>query len=318
MNIEISEIKYKNDMPFEAELHNIQKQFPHRHSTELELVYCLEGSIHLIAADQDYIISAGQIHSIDFWDIHYLESNEKNVTLIFHLDLSALPKWDYLKYIFFACESNHCYPYQNPAMEQVKDIVLSLSNVYLNNTILTVEEKNSAVDKLSSILLQYFNWFNYNNQDEYMNQSLFDRFTRVLAYIQENYKRKITVSQLAAQEHVNKNYFSQFISKTVFNSFSTMVKYIRCYEAETLLLTTDMSISDISFDCGFSDPKYFYSAFKELWRTTPREHRRKYARQCELASISETGIPFEEKEAVMIVDRYIIKWHLKKVFACDY
>ncbi|MDO4176773.1 MAG: helix-turn-helix domain-containing protein, partial [Bacillota bacterium] len=280
MIIQEPKIRYIEGLPFEAELCKIKKQFPHRHTTELELVYCLEGTVHLIAADQDYMLTPGQVHSIDFYDVHYLNGSDDNLTLIFHLDLSKLPEWEELRYIFYACESNHCFPYQEHAMNQIKDIILALSYLYFTGN-RAGEDCSTAVRNLDDLLLQYFNWFNYENQDEYMNSELFERFTRVLKYIGKNYREKITVSQLAEREHMNRNYFSQFISKTVFSSFSNMVNYIRCYNAETLLLTTEKSISDISFECGFSDPKYFYSAFKALWHMTPTEDRERFLKQYE-------------------------------------
>ncbi|MCQ2547267.1 MAG: AraC family transcriptional regulator [Clostridia bacterium] len=312
MNIQEPKIKYRKGMPFDAELCKIRKQLPHRHTTELELVYCLEGTVHLIAADQDYILTPGQIHSIDFYDLHYLNGSDDNITLIFHLDLSQLPEWEDLRYVFYACESNHCFPYQEPAMNQVKDIILALSYIYFTNN-KTEADCSPAVRSLADLLLQYFNWFNYENQDEYMNQDLFDRFTRVLEYIGKNYREKITVSQLAEREHMNRNYFSQFISKTVFSSFSNMVNYIRCYNAETLLLTTEKSIADISFECGFSDPKYFYSAFKTLWHMTPTEDRERYQAQYHAASFKKNSDTIlSDNVAANKVKEYITTWHLEK------
>ncbi|MDO4869677.1 MAG: helix-turn-helix domain-containing protein [Bacillota bacterium] len=315
MEISKPALNYINDLPFEAELCRIGKQLPHRHSTELELVYCLKGSIHLIASDQDFVISEGQLHSIDFGDIHYLNGEEDNLTLIFHIDLSAMPNWEDLRYVFFACESIHCYPYQQPAMERVKDIILSLSYIYFTGNHISADECFKPLHELIDTLFTYFNWFNYENQDEYMNRDLYDRFTRVLAYIVDNYRQKITVSQLAAMEHMNKNYFSQFISKTVFSSFSNMVKYIRCYQAETLLLTTDRSIAGISYDCGFSDPKYFYAAFKDLWHLTPTEDRERYRRQYEEAILEQNASKsLPAPEAADTIRDYITKWHLAKTF----
>ncbi len=314
MNIETPELKYKNDLPFEAELCRIGKQMPHRHPTELELVYCLQGSIRLIASDQEHILRAGQIHSIDFWDIHYLNGISDNLTLIFHIDLSKLPNWEELKYVFFACESNHCYPYQEQAMEKIKDTILSLTYKYFTDSNLSADACTEPLHELIDTLFTYFNWFNYENQDEYMNTELYERFTRVMVYIIDNYREKITVSQLAAMEHINKNYFSQFISKTVFSSFSNMVKYIRCYEAETLLLTTDRSVSAISFDCGFSDPKYFYSAFKELWNMTPTEDRQRYLNQYEEALHDNTSVTFPPQKAGEFIRDFITSWHIAKTF----
>jgi AraC-like DNA-binding protein len=312
MRIETPALQYENGLPFEAQLCRIGRQLPHRHPTELELVYCLEGSIHLIASEQEFTIRAGQVHSIDFNDIHYLNAEEDNLTLLFHIDLSKLPDWENMKYVFFSCESNHCYPYQEEAMRKVKDMILSLSYIYFSESNITIDDCTAALDSFIDTLITYFNWFNYENHDEYMNKELYDRFTRVLVYIVDNYKEKITVSQLASMEHINKNYFSQFISKTVFSSFSNMVKYIRCYQAESLLLTTDMSIADISFECGFSDPKYFYSAFTELWGLTPTKDRERYKAQYECALHDTSSVNYSLHEASSFIKDYIAYWHIDK------
>ena len=326
-------LKYKNNLPFQAELSKVTNLVPHRHDTELELVYCLEGTVHLEAADQKATLHAGQLHSIDFADIHCLWSDDDNITLIFHLDLSAMPDWDELRYVFFACESSHCYPYQQAAMEKIKDIVLSLSYMYfmtvpaarstdlsamhkLHNRAFAQDDLKQVLHELTHTLLQYFNWFNYENQDEYMNQDLYDRFTRILVYVIDNYKEKITVSQLASQENINRNYFSQFIGKTVFSSFSNMVNYIRCWHAEELLLTTDMPNAEISYACGFSDPKYFYAAFKDLWGCTPSEHRQQYEeyyQECLRDPVNrkhEMILP--DSRAAAILRDFILQWHLTK------
>jgi len=309
-------LRYKNDLPFQAELSNVTNLVPHRHDKELELVYCLEGTVHLEAAEQEQTLHAGQLHSIDYGDIHCLWSDDDNTTLIFHLDLTRMPNWNYLKNIFFACEDNHLYPYQYEAMARVKDIVLSLSYAHFTDRLDDHECFDKPLQELIDVLLQYFNWFNYENQDDYMNVDLYERFHRVLTYCIDNYEKKITVSQLAAQENINRNYFSQFIGKTVFSSFSNMVNYIRCWHAEDLLLTTDMPNAEISYACGFSDPKYFYAAFKDLWGCTPSEHRQQYEeyyQECLRDPVNrknETTLP--DSRAAYILKDFILQWHLAK------
>lgn len=317
MKVHEYRIDYKSSLPFQAELTRVSNIIPHRHKSELELVYCLEGTVNLEAADQNATLHAGQLHSIDFADIHCLWSDDDNVTLIFHLDLERMSNWKYLRHIFFACESLHLYPYQEQAMQQVKDTVLALSYEYLSGDLTPTERFEAPLQRLIDILLQYFNWFNYENQDDYMNIELYERFHRVLSYCIENYKDKITVSQLAQQENINRNYFSQFIGKTVFSSFSNMVNYIRCWHAEDLLLTTDLPNSEISYECGFSDPKYFYAAFKDLWGCTPSEHREQYEsyyRECIDDSNKKNEATIYDRRAAVILRDYIVKWHLNKTF----
>ena len=122
MKLKEYKLKYKNNLPFQAELSKVTNLVPHRHDKELELVYCLEGTVHLEAADQKATLHAGQLHSIDFADIHCLWSDDDNTTLIFHLDLSAMPNWEELKYVFFACEIPTVTPISKPPWKKSKTL----------------------------------------------------------------------------------------------------------------------------------------------------------------------------------------------------
>lgn len=312
MDIKETPINYQKELTYESRLCKIGHINPHYHPHDLELIFCLSGSVRLTAGHQSVRIQAGEIFSVDYRDIHYIHSDCDNLTLVFHLNLTRthLP-WENLRHVFFACESCHCYPYQKEAMNEVKDILLALS--YVQHTAGPTYPQGicEPANRLIEILFKFFNWFNYENQDEYMNLDLHDRFYRVLAYCNDHFDQKISVSQLAASEHISRNYFSQFISKTVFKSFSLMVKYIRCFEAEHLLLTTDLPNSEISYRSGFSDPKYFYTTFKEWWGCTPTEHRdrcRAYLEQAPRLTV------VKEAEAATLLKEYITDWHLQKVF----
>ena len=50
---------------------------------------------------------------------------------------------------------------------------------------------------------------------------------------------------------------------------------------ESLLLNTDKTILEISEECGFSDVKYYYSAFKRWYNCTPKQFRDQYGRASE-------------------------------------
>lgn len=128
MKITEENINYIDGLPCEAKLYEITRTHPHSHPTDLELIYCLRGNVSLVAGHQHTVIGAGEIFSVDCRDIHYLYSHEENVTLLFHLDLTNLHiDRELLENAFFACESSHCRPYQQKALDNVKDIVLSLS-----------------------------------------------------------------------------------------------------------------------------------------------------------------------------------------------
>ena len=53
MQILNEDIQYRPGIPVEASLCKIDRVLPHRHLHDLEIVCCLEGKIHLVAADQE-------------------------------------------------------------------------------------------------------------------------------------------------------------------------------------------------------------------------------------------------------------------------
>jgi len=311
MDIKEEKINYKDGSHFEARLCRVRHIKPHYHNHDLELIFCISGRIRLVAGHQHITINAGEIFSVDYRDIHFTYSDRDNITLFLHLDLTKarIPR-ERLKCVFFACESSHCFPYQQEAMKNVKDLLLSLAYVSFAN--IKNEEASDTehiYDQLLKILIKYFDWYNYENRDAYMNSDLRDRFYRILAYCNENFTEKLSISQIAESEHLSEKYIPQFFSKTVFHNFNNMIQYIRCYEAEHLLLTTDMSNSDISFACGFSDPKYFYMLFKKWWLCTPSEHRARYRKYMEKPP--ENSV-ISRKESEAIIKDEITNWHLKK------
>ena len=318
MNINVSEkcIDYNNNIFYESGFYDIRHIRPHYHYKDMEIVFCLKGHVNLVAGHQSVRVNAGEVFSIDCRDIHYIYSDTANLTLLFHLDLTKthIP-WEKLQNIFFSCESCHCYPYQQRAMNMVKDIILTLSFISCSHSDIEIASREKEINKLLcmfiDIMYKYFNWFNYENQDEYVNDEMLDRFYRIISFCSENYYKKITISQLAAAEHIDKNYFSQYISKTVFSNFNAMISFIRCYEAEHLLLTTDKPNWEISYLCGFSDSKYFYRAFKSWWKSTPTEHRKRY----DISMKKNNDVTkLTGEQAVDLLRDYITKWHMEKTF----
>ena len=303
------EIEYRKNAPFHAQLCRIERMAPHYHATSEEIIFCLEGQVNYVAGAQKGVLSEGQVFSIDFEDIHYLYSDVPNTVLIFHLDLTGLDRpWEELQYFVFACESTHCFPYQQSSLNKVKDLILALSLEYLTGCPHLEEDRNTA-NVLLELLIKIFNYYNYFNPVDYMDEAQRERFNTILRYCMENYNKKITLSVLAESVHVSKTYLSQYIRNTSYFNFSYMLKAIRFYKAEFLLLTTQMSNSEISFACGFSDPKYLYAAFESLLGCSPYMHRMNYRAYMSLQESCET---LSAEEAADQVRRRIIDWHIDK------
>lgn len=69
------------------------------------------------------------------------------------------------------------------------------------------------------------------------------------------------------------NLYRRFQRHSSFDSLSTYIRSVRLEEGRHLLLTTLLSISDISYRVGFGSSQYFAKCFKEAYGMSPSECR---------------------------------------------
>ncbi|MBP3372387.1 MAG: helix-turn-helix transcriptional regulator [Clostridia bacterium] len=100
------------------------------------------------------------------------------------------------------------------------------------------------------------------------------RMQRITAIIEENYDTKLLLSDIARKENLSMQYLSHFFHENWGMSYQQYLTNFRCGKARQLLITTDMSISDVSLICGFSDPKYLRQGFRKLYGCDPSYFRK--------------------------------------------
>lgn len=96
----------------------------------------------------------------------------------------------------------------------------------------------------------------------------------ILDYIQSHYMEPISLGDVASHFHFNPTYLSSFFSTHNQEGFSEYLNRVRIEKATELLATTDMAISDISLQVGYSDHSYFTKVFKKLKGTSPSQYRK--------------------------------------------
>jgi len=95
------------------------------------------------------------------------------------------------------------------------------------------------------------------------------RINEVCLFIQNNFNSNITLKQVASQIYLTESNFCKFFKKATGKTFSDYLNEIRINEASRLLLQTDKTISQISFECGFETLSYFNRVFLKKKNQTP-------------------------------------------------
>ena len=100
--------------------------------------------------------------------------------------------------------------------------------------------------------------------------------SRIKEYIDNNFKKDITLDSLADYTHLNKYYLSHIFLDCY---GIPPIKYLnqkRIEESKHLLVTTNYSILQIANIVGFSSQSYFSQIFKKSCGKTPLEYRKEF------------------------------------------
>ena len=96
-------------------------------------------------------------------------------------------------------------------------------------------------------------------------------------FIEQNYMRNITLSDVAAFTGFSKYYFSRMFKQHVGASFSEYLRKRRMDEAESRLIHTDQSIHEIALACGFGSIATFNRVFRGTRNCPPSRYREIYS-----------------------------------------
>ncbi len=93
-------------------------------------------------------------------------------------------------------------------------------------------------------------------------------------YIEKCYHMNITLEEIAANIHVNRNYLSQLFKKMTGEPFVTYFNKYRIEKAKELLVTGKYMVYEISEMVGFQNSTYFSQVFKSITGVSPSEYKR--------------------------------------------
>lgn len=101
------------------------------------------------------------------------------------------------------------------------------------------------------------------------------RVNEVLAYLNSNYKRKLTGAVLEKELSYNFDYLNQLFRKQLGVSIFRMLENIRMEAAKNILQTRAFSVKYTANEVGYTDETYFSKVFKKHTGSSPAEYRRK-------------------------------------------
>ena len=93
-------------------------------------------------------------------------------------------------------------------------------------------------------------------------------------YIYKNFRQPLTLEEVSAVSSLSPTYFSKKFKQVTGMGFKEYLNFVRLKHAQTALLTTSNSITDIALEYGFNDSNYFKDLFKKVYGKSPRDFRK--------------------------------------------
>ena len=102
------------------------------------------------------------------------------------------------------------------------------------------------------------------------------RIESVMAHLNKNFEKDISLSEMAKLAAMTEVAFSRFFKLRTGKRFVDTLNEIRLGNASRMLIDTTQSISEIAYHCGFNNLSNFNRTFKKKKHCTPKEFREEY------------------------------------------
>lgn len=298
------------DTPLSLSIYSVESSPTHKNSFgTVEIIFCLKGSVRLGYAYEDFTLKAGDYIAVDR-DAYFLYKGKDNVCVSFYLDMLRYEeKYPYVRHALYVCEGvdeTDVPDYPRPSHIKLKGLMIAALKSAVEGG--SESRIQNIADKMVNLLVNSFDIVFYHYGSENMSEKALERSRFITAYLQEPLHEKISMRTLAAEIGITEGYLSEFMRKTSVG-FRGMLGYIRANESEEYLLNTDKTIMEISETCGFSDVKYYYSAFKKWYKCTPAQFRERYGK------ITDTDIESLPLESIEELVNELMKAHFMATYA---
>ena len=283
--LDVELIRYEKLKHVKFFVNRIQFRKEHIHN-EFEIFIVLKGSGIAKIKNKSYSLKEGDIFLINSGEVHSYMRDP-----LYTLDVEDT---DDVPLFLFVQISNHCLREYFP---QIRTTIFNSCNLrdYLSD-----EEANSMINLLvqsakiyfmeeplyqlnvlsniAKVLVSCYKEVPHEIISEAQKTNLKQknlRVERIISYIDANFETQIRLQDLAEQENLSPTHFSHLFTSLFGVTFQNYVNIKRMEQCIRLMPNKEKTLLEISYESGFSDPKYMNRMFIKHFGYTPKEYRKR-------------------------------------------
>lgn len=253
----------------------------------IEMLYCTGGSYNIWLNTTPYEFSAGDLVVINSREVHSIfsrtEENGGYICIRFLPDLlytSTASAFD-VKYVlpFMLNNSKHQRVFKSSEIENtfIPQLMQELLEEFNKKEYAYELAVKTNISRIFLWIVRYWHSLNIDlSSPTIANEDMTKLMLSALDYISKNYSDDIKASEVAQMCHLSYSYFSRIFKQYMKKSFSEYLNYIRMSNAEKLLTSTDLPVTEIASKCGFANSSYFIKQFREHKGISPKQFRKMF------------------------------------------
>lgn len=102
----------------------------------------------------------------------------------------------------------------------------------------------------------------------------FDLAGNLITYIDANFQQPLTIRHLAGRFGYSSSYIANIFCEQLKVPFRTYLGAVRSEQAARLMRSTNKSLTEIAYECGYHSPNTFCRCFKRHFSVTPSEYKK--------------------------------------------
>lgn len=241
---------------------------PHFHP-EWELIWLLDNPMTVSGGGGSFRAEKGDLLLFQPSEPHELHKVEENCTF---LCLQVSPELLRLENDLVV-EPILLNPFLGEQAGALRSTLLAVAQAYLNR------EQFSNLFCVGQACLMFHQILNavpvraITREERISQEKRNKRLASLIRFVDENYMHKIRLSDFAEAEGFSMSYLSHFIKSTLNQSFQEYVNSVRVNCACKLISGGEEKLTAVCVASGFSDYRYFSSAFKKQFGMTPEQYK---------------------------------------------
>lgn len=260
--------------------------FPAHFHNYIEILYALSGQFQVYLNGIYHEFETGDIILINSKEVHQIDALSPDGGR--YIVIRFLPDLIYNGMSQNHFEFKYVLPFitENAGYEKViSKEALADSNIppLFLQIIQEANQKNYGYElaiknNISQIFLWILRYWHANEQNpvsiSQADQQLQMQLSPALKYMMANYEKPIAATEMAALCNLSYSYFSRSFNRLMNMKFSDYLNYIRIKEAEKLLVSTPLSVTEVAITVGFTTTSYFIKLFKMYKHISPKQYQK--------------------------------------------